>query len=81
MVKGGAQTKTGALGDLPPFAQFTQMIPRGFRMLRVVLPSHRTRGLNIRAAAERTACLRFIEENGIDGRTELFNHRLNYRTN
>ena len=57
------------------------MIRRGFRMLRVVLPSDRTRGVNIRGAAERSACLRFIEENGVDGRTELFNDTLNYRTN
>ena len=83
--EGGAQTKKGAVGDFAPFDSLTQTIPNdtatGFAMLTAAVPSHRARRLNIRPAAERTACLSFIEENGIDGRTELFNHRLNYRTN
>ena len=45
MMKGGAQTKKGALGDLTPFALLTQMIPndnpRDFAMLPTAVPSNR----------------------------------------
>ena len=70
MVNGGAQTKKGAVGDLPPFALLTQTIARGFPMLTVALPSHRARRLNIRPALEHSACISFIGEIAIDGRTE-----------
>ena len=47
MMKGGAQTKKGAVGDFAPFASVTQMIPndtpRGFAMLTTAVPSHRAR--------------------------------------
>ena len=43
MMKGGAQTKKGAVGDLPPFDLLTQTIARGFAMLTAAVPSHRAR--------------------------------------
>ena len=45
MMKGGAQTKKGAVGDFAPFDLVTQTIPndtpRGFAMLPTAVPSNR----------------------------------------
>ena len=73
-MKGWAQTKKGAVGDFAPFDSLTQTIPNdtatGFAMLTAAVPSHRARRLNIRPALEHTACISFIGEIAIDGRTE-----------